>query len=358
MTYKKSNPILITKKERLSWQKERHFPHGSASLRFLFNTLLAITLLSTPSVFAHTSALADLPTAEHLEALAPKHQVTAQSEAEINAKSKAKVSAKINTKGGAKSGAKNEAKSQVKDDAEVTAKGKIKDGAEVKDLLEPPKKKHPELTDSLSKQLIAAASERLAEYAALQRWLPYQAEFSTWLPAGAKHLAVCQQAVQLHTAPADAKPWGRISYVLECPDQPGWMLRGRVTVAVSLPVWVATEPLQREQALSPELLRLQSIDITSLHRGFISSQQAPKRRMLRDLAVAQALYPAILAPVWLVQKNEQVVIEAVGADFTVSTRGLALTNGSKGELVAVQNLDSGKRIQARVVGKSKVQTLR
>lgn len=290
-------------------------------------------LLNVPAVFAQTPP-----------PLTVENEVKAQSESEIKAVSKAEV--------------KTVSETQVK--AEAKANSKAKHQAEItqaREQLAGRKEKKTGLAKSLSEQLIAAADKRLAEYAALQHWLPYQAEFSAWLPAGAEHLAVCLQAVQLQTAQADAKPWGRISYVLQCQDQPGWMLRGRVTVAVSLPVWVAAEPLKREQTVSAELLTLQSMNIASLHRGFISSQHPPKRRMLRDLAVAQPLYPAILAPVWLVQKNEQVVIEAVGTDFTVSTQGLALSNGSKGELVAVQNLDSGKRIQARVVGKHKVQTL-
>ncbi|MGO5000423.1 flagellar basal body P-ring formation chaperone FlgA [Oceanisphaera sp. W20_SRM_FM3] len=220
-------------------------------------------------------------------------------------------------------------------------------------------KREPEpLAEMLSLQLISVATQRLTEYAVLQRWQPYQAEFSPWLPASVAHLPSCQKAVRYEVAQADAKPWGRIAYLLACIDEPGWTLRGRITVEVSLPVWVAAESLKREQALNADLLRLQSMNLSQLHRGFISSLQPPKRRLLRNLSKDQPLYPAILAPLWLVQKNEQVVIEARGENFAVSTQGLALGNASKGELVLVQNIDSGKRMQARVVARNKVQTLR
>lgn len=210
----------------------------------------------------------------------------------------------------------------------------------------------------VTQQLIATATQRLNEHAHLQQWLPHQAEISAWLPAGADHLPACQQVVQYRPAQPDAKPWGRIPYLLQCAGDNGWTLRARVNVMVRLPVWVAGEALRREHTITPAQLQLKSMVINQLHRGFISIKQPPSRRLLRDLAVGKALYPAILAPVWLVQEDEQVVIEAVGESFSVSTRGLALSSGSKGELVWVQNLDSGKRIQARVVAKNKVQTFR
>ena len=210
----------------------------------------------------------------------------------------------------------------------------------------------------LASQLVAAATERLAHHGELQHWLPHQAEISAWLPASAEHLPPCQQRVQYQPAQPDAKPWGRIPYLLQCADENGWTLRARVNAEVRLPVWVAAEPLRRDQAIAQSQLRLKNMTINQLHRGFISIKQPPKRRLLRDLAVGKPLYPAILAPEWLVQKNEQVVIEARGESFAVSTRGLALGNGSKGKLVLVENIDSGKRIQAKVVAKNKVQTIR
>lgn len=210
----------------------------------------------------------------------------------------------------------------------------------------------------LAEQLMAAASQRLDQHAKRQHWLAHQAEFSAWLPAGVEHLPTCQQAVHYQTAQPDARPWGRIPYQLQCKDEKGWTVRARVNVKVRLAVWVAAEPLRREQTISPAQLELKTLDIARLHRGFISSQQPPTQRLLRDLAVGKPLYPALLAPQWLVQQNEQVVIEAIGESFAVSTQGLALGNASKGELVLVENLDSGKRIQARVVAKNKVQSLR
>ena len=321
--------------------REQHFPHGSAYftalntalVQWVRYTFVAVMLLGAPPLLAKELAQTlakELPqefSQEQAHAVAP-----AETTADIDIAAEPQLAAKR--------------------EPEPVAQHSS---------TQPPENKpehKPGSADMLSRQLIAAATQRLTEYAALQRWQPYQAEFSAWLPASVEHLPVCQKTVRYEVAQADAKPWGRIPYLLTCIDESGWTLRGRVTVKVSLPVWVAAESLKRDQALNVDLLRLQSTNLSQLHRGFISSPQPPKRRLLRNLSKDQHLYPAILAPLWLVQKNEQVVIEALGENFAVSTQGLALSNASKGQLVSVQNLDSGKRIQARVVGKNKVQTLR
>ncbi|MDP5292392.1 flagellar basal body P-ring formation chaperone FlgA [Oceanimonas sp. CHS3-5] len=210
----------------------------------------------------------------------------------------------------------------------------------------------------LAGDLTQAAEQRLARHAAEQDWLPYQAEFTPWLPAGASRLPACSRPLRFEPAQADGEPWGRVPYLVHCPDEPGWTTRARVKVTVRMPVWVAAERLRREQELTPSAVQLQSLSLERLYRGFVAGRQPPRQRLLRDLPAGEPLYPALLAPPWLVKKKEQVVIEAVGDGFTITTRGLALSNGSQGELVRVRNTGSGKVIQARVVDKNRVQSLR
>ncbi len=210
----------------------------------------------------------------------------------------------------------------------------------------------------LAGELSRAAEQRLAHYANEHDWLPYQAGFSPWLPAGASRLPECAQPVRFEPAQAGDAPWGRVPWLIHCPDDPGWTTRARVEVSVHLPVWVARERLRREQELSASVLQLKSLSLERLHRGFIAGRQPPEQRLLRDLPAGEPLYPALLAPRWLVKKNEQVVIEAQGNGFTVTTQGLALTNGSEGELIRVRNIDSEKIIQTRVVAGNRVQSLR
>ncbi|MHA6965201.1 flagellar basal body P-ring formation chaperone FlgA [Zobellella denitrificans] len=209
----------------------------------------------------------------------------------------------------------------------------------------------------LAAQLQREAESRLQAHAEQQAWPPYRAEFEPWLPAGAAQLPACEQAPRFSPAQPDARPWGRILYLIQCPDSPGWQIRARVMVRVRLPVWVAAEPLSREQELVSARLELQAMDIGRLHRGFVSGPRPGAQRLLRDLPAGEPLYPALLAPAWLVRRGEPVVIEAVGESFTISTRGLALDNGAERELIRVRNSDSGQEIRARVVGANRVRTL-
>ncbi|WP_346351718.1 flagellar basal body P-ring formation chaperone FlgA [Oceanimonas sp. AH20CE76] len=210
----------------------------------------------------------------------------------------------------------------------------------------------------LANELVRAAEQRLADYAAERDWLPYQAQFSPWLPAGAEHLPECTQALQFEAARADDEPWGRVPWLIHCPDKSGWSTRARVEVNVQMPVWVAKERLRRDQELTPAAVRLQSLSLERLYRGFVAGRKPPRQRLLRDLPAGAPLYPALLAPLWMVKKNEQVIIAAGGEGFVVTTTGLALENGSKGELIRVRNVGSQTVIQARVVAENRVQSLR
>lgn len=337
MIYKKNTAASAPLKEDL-------FPHGSTPLTFFFSLtkLLTVALLllnTTPSLAQVTPLI--VPTTTDLE----------QSPATI-------TQARVGEKSLADDENKRSSKGQVTGNASGEQAHNYKKNNKDQHTSNSQVKAHNALANDLRRQLETDARLQLATFAQVQGWLPYHAKLSTWVPTGVAHLPTCPQAVQVHKATSGAKPWGRVSYVLRCIAEPGWTLRARVTVAVTLPVWITTEPLKRDQVIDPHQLRLKSMNIKALHRGFISSPLPPKRRVLRDLSLGQPIYPTLLAPVWLVEKNQQVVVEARGKNFSVSTKGLALNNGSKGELIAVQNLDSGKRIQARVVAKNRVQSLR
>ena len=54
---------------------------------------------------------------------------------------------------------------------------------------------------------------------------------------------------------------------------------------------------------------------------------------------------------WLVERNQQVTLQAEGAGFTISHEGKALDNGSLGSTVRVMGSD-GKMLGAQVVGQN------
>ena len=54
---------------------------------------------------------------------------------------------------------------------------------------------------------------------------------------------------------------------------------------------------------------------------------------------------------WLVERNQQVTLQAEGAGFTISHEGKALDNGSLGSTVRVMGSD-GKMLGAQVLGQN------
>lgn len=186
-------------------------------------------------------------------------------------------------------------------------------------------------------------------------WQAMQVSYDAWLPDSAARLTRCQQAVKIYAADNNQVLWGRHTYRMECPDQRGWMVRGRVTVSVRLPVWIAARNISRQQTLSDADLQLQTIPLETATHGFsVQGESLVNYRAVRPIAVGQVLDKNNLRPPLLVRKGEQVVIRAEQAGFAASMSGIALQDGVQGQMITVRNSTSQKEIQAEVSQRAEV----
>lgn len=152
-------------------------------------------------------------------------------------------------------------------------------------------------------------------------------------------------------------PLGRVSYTLSCDSPQRWQSRATARVALWLELVVASRTLERDEILDATMLTTQSVDIATLRHGLEFDSSAllgmtVKRRIDAGSPVSRHLLQAA----WLVQKGARVTLQFSGDGFAVSTKGLALSNGQLGEKISVQNLSSGKVIDAVVVGEDLVET--
>jgi flagella basal body P-ring formation protein FlgA len=186
-------------------------------------------------------------------------------------------------------------------------------------------------------------------------WQTMQVSYDAWLPDSVERLTSCQSALKFYAADHNQVLWGRHNYRIECPDKMGWMLRGRVTVSVRLPVWVAARNMSRQQTLSDADLQLQTTQLELLTHGFsVQGESLVNYRAVRPIAVGQVLDKNNLRPPLLVRKGEQVVIRAGQEGFAASMSGIALQDGVLGQMISVRNSSSQKEIQAEVSQRAEV----
>jgi len=74
----------------------------------------------------------------------------------------------------------------------------------------------------------------------------------------------------------------------------------------------------------------------------------------RPILAGRAILTTDIEPPTLVRRGKQVTIFLQTANMTLTSLGKSLQNGAKGDIVRVQNVDSGNTIETVVIGPEKV----
>lgn len=152
------------------------------------------------------------------------------------------------------------------------------------------------------------------------------------------------------------RPLGtRLAAVVSCPGPANWSVRVPLRAQVWRPVVTLAQPVPRGAILRAEQLRLESMDLLALPRGYFTEPQAAVgMQTLRPLRAERALAPDALAPPRLVQRGAQVTILATVGPVSVRSQGVALQDGAEGARVSVRNPRSGRVVEGRVTAEGAI----
>ena len=78
------------------------------------------------------------------------------------------------------------------------------------------------------------------------------------------------------------------------------------------------------------------------------------KRLRRSLRKGAILKTNHLSPDWLVYKIQKIIIEHKIGEIYVKMKGLALSNGAKGDRILVKNISSNKTVEGFVNGEKKI----
>jgi len=158
--------------------------------------------------------------------------------------------------------------------------------------------------------------------------------------------------------PYGARRSTRMTTEVRCQGTEPWKLYVSVEVQIWQRVAIAAGPLQRGQLLGPGDLALAERTLAQQQRGYIRD---PARvvgyRLKRSLSEGDVITPdAIVAPP-LIEKGQQVMLEARGGGLLVQVAGTALESGMAGEIIRVENTESGRAVEGVVRSAKKVEVL-
>lgn len=132
-------------------------------------------------------------------------------------------------------------------------------------------------------------------------------------------------------------------------------IRATVRLRVSAPVVVAARPIGRLKPIAREDLRLETVDLTETADSAVSDlEEVIGQRARRNIDAGTVLRPDLIEYPPLVKRGDTVVIVAESEGLRISAVGEVKSAGQRGDRVKVVNLDSNKRIFARVVDKNTV----
>ena len=148
---------------------------------------------------------------------------------------------------------------------------------------------------------------------------------------------------------------GATSVGIRCTGKRPWTLYVTARVVVFDNVLVATRALGRGEQLKAGDLRPARKDLSRLPYGYFTEPDAAVGKVLkRGYLAGDVVQPNQLAAPVLVKRGQQVTLHAQAGGIEIHMGGKALSDGSAGERIRVQNTSSNRIVEGEVIGKGVV----
>ncbi|MEZ5565148.1 MAG: flagellar basal body P-ring formation chaperone FlgA [Gammaproteobacteria bacterium] len=160
------------------------------------------------------------------------------------------------------------------------------------------------------------------------------------------------------TVPANGVGATRVTAEVRCAGKQPWRLFLPVQISATRSVVVAARSLARDTVLAPGDVRLAESVSGSAPTGAVRDPAfAVGRRLKRQVNEGQALTAGLLAAATVIQRGQDVTVEARSGALQVRMAGVARDDGALGDIIAVESKASGRLIQAVVRSAKSVEVL-
>jgi len=156
-------------------------------------------------------------------------------------------------------------------------------------------------------------------------------------------------------SPPGANSMGKTTVGVRCTSHKPWTLYVSANVSHFQPVVVTARNLSRGAVIKSTDVVLSDRDTTDLLRGYYgSTTEVIGNTLKRHIKRNQVLTPTSLMSQKTIKRGQSVTILAGNETVRVRMKGKALRNGDPGDLIPVQNLNSKRKLEARVVSEGTV----
>ncbi len=159
----------------------------------------------------------------------------------------------------------------------------------------------------------------------------------------------CAEPLEVFTTNAIIKA-GRSTIGVRCNVGKKWSIFTSAIIKTYQMVAVLAQPVQRGEIITRHHLTIEKRDVSNLREDFVTQiEQAENKQVTRQLNTGTILSLSHLVEPKLIKRGDKVVISTTKSDFSIKMSGVAMMDGTRGQLITVKNQTSGRIINATVV---------
>lgn len=192
-------------------------------------------------------------------------------------------------------------------------------------------------------------AEAVKAYIANNINLPGEYELSLVPLDSRLNLPQCAEPLEAFTT-TDLIKAGRTTIGVRCNAEKKWSIFTSAIIKTYQMVAVLSQPIQRGEIITRQHLAIEKRDVTNLREDFVTQiEQVENKQATRPLNTGTILSLSSLAEPKLIKRGDKVVISTTKLDFSIRMSGVAMMDGTKGQLIKVKNQSSGRIINATVI---------
>ena len=206
-----------------------------------------------------------------------------------------------------------------------------------------------QIGSAATSQSLPAIQEAVVNYvqSSLEEGGEYQITHSQLDPR--LQLAACEQSLEVFVQSGVIRP-GRNTVGVRCNGASSWTIYNTVLVKSFIKVLVSTQSLNRNDKINPESIVIETRDVSTLQPGYINDPGFLIDKVAtRPVPAGSVIYNAYITEPRLVKRGERVNIQSDSPGLMITSEGVAMMDGAKGQKISVKNISSNRVIQGTVM---------
>lgn len=162
-------------------------------------------------------------------------------------------------------------------------------------------------------------------------------------------LPQCVEPLDVFTT-TDVIKAGRMTIGVRCNSEKKWSIFTSAIIKTYQMVVVLIQPVQRGEIITRQHLAIEKREVTNLREDFVTQvEQVENKQATRQLDTGTVMSLRTLVEPKLIKRGDNVVISTTKTDFSIRMSGVAMMDGTQGQLIKVKNQNSGRIINATVI---------